>query len=861
MTTPSDSATLAASGLSSERARAQLLVDGPNELGSDAATGFWHSAFEVVREPMLLLLLAAGGIYLVLGSARDALTLLFAVAAMIGMALFQKRKTEHAVSRLKQLSAPQARVVRDGREQAIATAEVVQGDVVLLREGDRIAADAALVSSSNLRVDESLLTGESVPVDKLPGEFDQPLLPPESGSTALVYAGTLVVQGHGACVVRATGARSAMGRIGMALTSTQPPASPLQLEVRRMVRVIAILGGLLCALLAVVYGLSQHDATRGLLAGITLAMSILPEEMPVVLAVFTTLGAFRISKFQVLARRAEAVEALGSATVLCVDKTGTITENRMRIAVLAPIGGADYEVVAHAGESLPEEVHELLEYGVLASQPASPDGMERAFHSFGEAALHGTEHLRPEYTREQEYPLTRDMLAVSHLFRAGDTSGHVVAAKGAPEAVADLCHLDAQASAQLLERATAMAKSGLRVLAVARARYEPSNHPTNQHDFDFAVLGLVGLEDPVRASVPAATAAFRRAGVRVVMITGDHADTARAIARKAGLDVGAGVLTGAELGQLGERERNAAVAHTNVFARCNPEHKLQLIHALTAAGELVAMTGDGVNDAPALKAAHIGIAMGVHGTDVAREAAALVLATEDFGAIAQAIVVGRRVLANLRKAMTYVVAVHVPIAGMALAPVLLGMPAMLLPVHLVFLELVIDPACTIALEAEEPDEDLAGASPSKAGRSLLARSTLLRSVVQGFALFGAVFAVYAVSLSQGQTTNQARAAGFISIVVGNLALILVQRSSTRSALATLLHAPNPIANLLSSLALLVLAATLAVPGLRTVFYFALPPTAACVGAVIAALAGVLWYDLWKSPAHSAAAQPGGGASP
>jgi Ca2+-transporting ATPase len=804
-----------------------------------------RSALEVVKEPMLLLLLSAGAIYFALGSAQDALTLMAAVICVIGLALYQKRKTEHAVNRLKELSAPQARVLRDGVERTIPTREVVCDDLVLVREGDRVPADAAVVESSNLRVDESLLTGESVPVDKLSGAFDQPALPPEAGSNALVYGGTLVVQGHGVAVVRATGARSAMGRIGAALSTTRRLPSPLQVQVQRLVRVIAILGIFLCVVLAVTYGVTQHDYMRGVLAGITLAMSILPEELPVVLTVFTTLGAFRISKQKVLARRSEAVEALGSATVLCVDKTGTITENHMRLAVLAPLSGAEYDVTASKGDALPEAVHELLEYGRLASQPDSPDPMERAFHVFGERVLRGTEHLRTEYTREQEYPLTRSMLAVSHLFRDGATHGHVVAAKGAPEAIAELCHLDAVHTEQLLSRAGELASRGLRVLAIAHARYEAAEHPSNQHAFDFQAVGLVGLEDPVRASVPAATAAFRRAGVRVIMITGDHADTAHAIASKAGLDVGSGVVTGAELDALGEAARRACVAKVNVFARCNPEHKLQLISALTAQGELVAMTGDGVNDAPALKAAHIGIAMGLRGTDVAREAAALVLATEDFGAIAQAIVVGRRVFENLRKAATYLVAVHVPIAGMALAPVLLGMPAMLFPVHLVFLELVIDPACTIALEAEEPDIDLGALHPGSTTRRLFSRNELLLGLLQGLILWGAVLAVYAESLAQRLSEDQARATGFICIVVGNLSLILVQRSTSRSALATLIHAKNPVANLLSSLALVVLVAALSVPWLRSIFHFALPPIAACAGATATALVAVLWYDLVK----------------
>ncbi len=665
-------ATASPAGLSTEEARARLALEGPNELASEKSATFFRSMLDVVAEPMFLLLLGAGALYLVLGSLSDALTLLAFVVVMIGLTLYQKRKTERAVSLLKDLSAPLARVLRNGEECAVPTREIVRGDLVFLREGDRVPADASVVTCTNLRVDESLLTGESVAVDKLPSLGDAPLPPPGSDGQSAVYGGTLVVQGRGLCSVRATGSASAIGRIGVALSATKLEPSALKLEVDQIVRRIALIGAALCVCLVLAYGITQGDYLRGLLAGITLAMAILPEEFPVVLTVFTTLGAFRIAKHQVLARRAETIESLGSATVLCVDKTGTITENRMRIAQLWTVGEVSFDMPADDSCTLPEEVHEVLEYGVLSSQPDSADPMEHAFHKLGQHALAGTEHLHRDYTREQEYPLTRSLLAVSHLFRTANTSGHVVAAKGAPEAIADLCHLDAAGTARVLAHAAELGRSGLRVLAVARADYAPAEHPVNPHDFEFRLLGLVGLEDPVRASVPAAVADFRRAFVRVIMVTGDHVETALAIAKKAGLDVAGGVVTGATLAALSESELARTVKTVNVFARCIPEHKLLLVRSLQSAGEMVAMTGDGVNDAPALKAAQIGVAIGLRGTDVAREAAALVLTTEDFGAIAQAIVLGRRIFENLRKAMSFVLAVHVPIAGMALAPVLLG---------------------------------------------------------------------------------------------------------------------------------------------------------------------------------------------
>ncbi len=841
-------------GLSQSDAEARLARDGKNELEGDTSPSLWGAVLAIVRQPIFLLMLGAGVLYLVLGGLSDALALLGAVVAMIGLSLYQERKTERAVHELKQLTAPLAHVIRDGAPRTIENRLVVVGDVVILREGDRVPADAMVLDCTNLRVDESLLTGESVPLDKLPGTEAALLAPPGRDDETSVYAGTLVVRGTGVAVVRATGARTAIGSIGTSLRDTVTKKSVLRSEVDAVVRRVALGGLALCALLIVLYGVLAHDYLAGLLAAITLAMAILPEEFPVVLTVFTLLGAFRIAKHGVLARRPEAIEALGSASVLCVDKTGTITENKMRVAELRANVGEPFPVTTELPQQLPEAVHEVMEFAILASAPESFDPMDQALHALGERALRGTEHLHTDYTREQEYPLTRSLLAVTHLWRTAEAHGHVVAAKGAPEAIADLCHLSGEEATALLEQVAGMAARGQRVLAVARARLDQERHPEHAHDFVFSLVGLVGFEDPVRASVPAAMAAFAKAGVRVVMITGDHAATACALARQAGMDVAQGVMTGDQLAALSETERSAAVARVSVFARAAPDHKLLIVRALQAAGQLVAMTGDGVNDAPALKAAHIGIALGARGTDVAREAAALVLTNEDFGTIAQAIMLGRRVFENLRKAMMYILAVHIPIAGLALLPILLGLPAVLFPIHVVFLELVIDPACTIALEAEAPDPAALLAPPRAHGAALFDRQVVLTSIAQGLALLVTIVIVYAVSLAQRLSVDQARALAFVTLVVGNLSLISVQRSRTRSALFTLLRSRNVPATALSLSTLAVLAATLLWPKARTFFHFALPPTSAIAVAVAAAMASVLWYDIVKL--SRARSQPG-----
>ncbi|MCC6408603.1 MAG: cation-translocating P-type ATPase [Planctomycetes bacterium] len=827
-------------GLSEAEAAVRLAADGPNALQRDEPTSLWRSVFEVVREPMLLLLLSAGGIYLVLGDREEALTLLSFVVVVITITLVQERKTERALAALRDLSSPRALVVRDGRRKRIAGREVVRGDVLVLAEGDRIAADARLFECTHLEVDESLLTGESVPVRKRVGgaQVDDPR--PGGDDQPFVYAGTLIVRGHGLAEVRAIGAKSEMGRIGAALVGLESGRTPLQIEVGRIVRTIAVIGIGLCLALVVVYGLTRGDWLQGVLAGIALAMAVLPEEFPVVLTVFMALGAWRLSKSRVLARRLPAVEALGAATVLCSDKTGTLTENRMRIAELAT--PTTRHVVAPG--PLPEAVHEVLEFGVLASQRDPFDPMEQAFHRLAKETLAGTEHLHDEWQLVREYPLSSELLAVSHVWRSPDGERLVVAAKGAPEAIADICHLDAAAQSRVQAALTEMGAKGLRVLAVARAWFGATELPAGQHDFDFELVGLVGLEDPVRAGVPAAVAECAEAGVRVVMITGDSPDTARAIARSIGLPNEHGVITGKELDALSDDELSRRVAQTCVFARVVPEQKLRLVQALRARGEVVAMTGDGVNDAPALKAAHIGVAMGGRGTDVARESAALVVTDDDFTSIVGAVRLGRRIYDNLRRAMAYVVAVHVPIAGLSLLPVLFGWPLVLFPVHIVFLELLIDPACSVAFEAEPAAADVMRRPPRRVGAGLFDRRLLGVSLVQGACLLAVTLTVFGWSLRQGEAEGQARALAFATLIAGNVALILVNRSWQRGLIATL-GQKNTAAWVVIVGAAATLVAALSIPFLRGLFKFDEVELASVALAVLLGFASLAWFEALK----------------
>ncbi|MHB1409761.1 MAG: cation-translocating P-type ATPase, partial [Acidovorax defluvii] len=662
-------------GLSAAEAARRLATEGPNLLPGSAPKSTLAIVRDVVTEPMFLMLLAAGSIYLALGDRGEALFLLGFVFVVIGITLAQERKTQRALESLRDLSAPRALVIRDGQEQRIAGREVVRGDLLVLHEGDRIAADALLIDGQ-LEVDESLLTGEAVPVAKLPLAQDsqnaqasasagapaanagppQARPAPSGGSAAhevasvgAIYASTVVTRGVAVAQVCATAAHTAVGRLGADHAATVEPPSALQQGSRRLVRNLGI-GALVLALAQVLLGWwwNSRPLLESLLSGIALAMAILPEEIPVILTVFLALGAWRISHQKVLTRRVTAVEALGAITVLAVDKTGTLTMNRMAVAELA---SGEQHFRPESASELPEHFHLLAEFAMLAT-PADPfDPMEKAIQHFGHQWLQGTEHVHDGREPEFEYALSGEILAMTRVFASDEPNVHLLATKGAPEAVADLCHLDATQQSAIRRQVEAMAERGLRVLGVARGRWKgaapaPGQSPPwpqSQHAFDFDFLGLVALADPPRTEVPAALAECRRAGVRVIMMTGDHPATARAIAQQVGLSDRPDVITGAELEALDDAALAERLRHVDLCARLKPQHKLRLVQLLRASGEVVAMTGDGVNDAPALKAADVGIAMGERGTDVAREAAALVLLDDSFARIVAAICQGRRI--------------------------------------------------------------------------------------------------------------------------------------------------------------------------------------------------------------------------
>jgi len=823
---------------------------------------------------MFLLLVAGGLIYLILGDLQEALMLMSFVFVVMGLTLYQERKTERALEALRDLSSPRALVIRDGLHKRIAGREVVPGDLIILSEGDRVPADAELLFCTNLSADESLLTGESVSVRKLCSDGKTAMAEPGGDDLPFVYSGSLIVQGQGAALVKATGASTQIGKIGRALQNVETEKTPLQKETNALVQKLALLGLFLCASVVVIFGLTRHDWLQGFLAGITLAMAVLPEEFPVVLTIFLALGAWRISQNRVLTRRVPAVETLGATTVLCTDKTGTLTENRMTVKKLFAKGR--FFSVDGETDALADEVHEVVEYSILASQSDPFDPMEKAFKKLGDDYLKKTEHIHKDWILEAEYPLSKKLLAMSRVWRSpdgpagsegpkasngskgserskgsdgwerpdGDGRDFIIASKGAPEAIADLCHLDESSRQELSGNIKAMANEGLRVLGVAAARFKESKLPQGQHDFEFQFIGLVGLADPVRAGVAKAVKECYDAGIRVVMITGDYPETAQAIARQIGLKLADRVLTGPQMQLLSDQDLQEHIRDVNIFSRMVPEQKLRLVQALKAQGEVVAMTGDGVNDAPALKAADIGIAMGGRGTDVAREAASLVLLDDAFSSIVEAVRQGRRVFDNIKKAMAYILAIHVPIAGMSLIPVLLGWPLVLLPVHVVFLELIIDPACSVVFEAEPEEADVMDRNPRDPKKPLFSRQSLALSFLQGFMVLLIVLAVYAFSLYRGQGDAEARALTFTTLIVANLGLILTNRSWSRTILETM-NSPNQALWWVLGGALFFLAAVLYTPFLRELFGFAFLHPIDIAICFMAGITSILWFEALK----------------
>lgn len=746
---------------------------GFNELEYKERKRYIQLLLDVLKEPMFLLLLSCGIIYFIIGEFSEAVILLFWVIMVVFITFYQYSKAEKALAELKKLAISNAHVIRDGVQISIPSREIVPKDILIIHQGDRIPADGEIIEASNLSVDESILTGESLPVEKK--EMNQY---PEKST---VYGGTLVVSGRAFIKVSHTGKNSEFGKIGKSLKEIEIVPDKLQREMRGIVNRLFVLGALFSVFVIISYYLTRGDFIQSLLNGIATAMAMLPEEFPVVLTVFLSIGAWRLSKINLLTRKPSAIENLGSITALCSDKTGTITENKM---IVSSIYIQNELISFDEFQSKKAQITPLIEASFFASHAQTIDPMERAI----EACYKTIQlNLNKPLQLVKEYLITHEMTAMTRVLKTEDQH-LIVYSKGAPETILSLCKMEEVDQKRILEIVNDQARKGQRILAVAKTAWLTAELPNKQADFLLDFLGLIGFEDPIRQDVPKAIEECKEAGIRVIMITGDYPSTAESIAKKAGIIEVDSILTGSDLEKMDDQELGLKIKSIHVFARIVPNQKLRIIKALQSNGEIVAMTGDGVNDAPALKAADVGIAMGDKGTDVARESAALILLDDRFSTIVAAIRSGRKIMDNLEKAMTYILAVHVPIVGLTLLPAFfLELPIILLPMHIVVLELMIDPICSLAFESEKEEKNLMKRPPKNPRLTFFGRDKVLKSILIGLLLFLFATLVYFGFLHFGFAANEIRTLTFSMLIFCDIFLVLSTLSKSRTIIQVLLE--------------------------------------------------------------------------
>ncbi len=788
-------------GLSRQEAAERLQKFGYNEWNIARSSSTWHALKEVVSEPMFLLLLTCGILYVIIGDYREGVILITAFSVIMSITFLQTKKTRKTLDALKSLSAPRVMVRREGDTYRIPSRELVPGDIMLLSEGDRISADAVLISSMQLMLDESVVTGESVPVHRS--------IKPDENK---VYAGTLVVKGTAEAEVERTAGKSAMGGIALSLEGIKTSASPMYLDLKALTRKLAIAGIIISLVVIAVFYITRRNLVQAVLTGLSSAMAIMPEEFPVVLTVFMALGAWRLSSRQVLTRNPSAIETLGSATVLCTDKTGTLTQNRMTLAQLSD-GVNTYSLDQF---ELPEPAVTLLNCAALASRDATADPIDNAVLREWKSRQ-AQDFIAAEPVWEMPPDNERMIMAMAYNHRTNGVTE--VYCKGAPESVLKLCN--PQNSDVLHSYLQQMANEGYRILGIAIAKIQGTSLPLNMEELVFSFVGFAAFYDPLRPEVPEAMKACLSAGIRPVMITGDYPLTAASIARKAGMPEGE-IITGDELQNLSNTALLSKVGKVVIFARVTPSQKIIIVNALKQSGEVVAMTGDGVNDAPALKAADIGIAMGNRGTDVAREAASLVLLDDHFASIVAGIRMGRRIFDNLQKAMAFIFAVHIPIIGLTLLPAFFpALPILLMPIHIVFLELIIDPVCAIAFESEREEPNIMSRPSRSIKKRFFCGHEVGYAFLKGLTLLGFVIFIYLMSKAEGHSDGEVRVLAFSTLILCINIMIVSGLSDSRSFFAELFSLGRAPALILSS-SLLVFAAIVYLPSLQLFFSFQLP---------------------------------------
>jgi Ca2+-transporting ATPase len=814
-------------GLSASEVEASRARHGRNEV--DAAR---HPLFTIIRgiimEPMVILLLAAVVIYLLSGEVADALFMVSAIIIVSGISFFQETRSRNALESLRNLTQPKCRVIRDGVVQTVPREELVVGDFMMVEEGSAVPADGVIVHAHDFMLDESILTGESLPVSKNANDEDN-----------RVYQGTSVVGGLAVCRVTDVGEATRLGRIGKSLETIERERTPLQVQIDSFVKKMALAGIIVFLIVWAINFFNSRDLMDSLLKALTLAMSILPEEIPVAFATFMALGAWRLSQRGIIVKKVSTVETLGSATVICADKTGTITENRMELAGTFTVSSNRIAGVDDFGD----EEKKLIETAMWASEPIPFDPMEKALHAAYMRLAQVDE--RPNFKMIHEYPLSGKPPVMTHIFERRDGK-RIVAVKGAPEGLADRAEFSPEMRQQWDEALRHFAQQGFRVLGVAEGMVDGDNFPVDQTAVPVKVLGLVAFYDPPKSNIGKVFNAFYDAGIKVKIVTGDNAVTTATIARQVGFRGADNTLDGKELAGLSDKALTERVRSVNIFTRMFPEAKLRILNALKNDGEIVAMTGDGVNDAPALKAAHIGIAMGKKGSEAAKEASSLILTNDDLGGMVDAIAMGRRIYANLKKGIQYVITIHIPIILTVFIPLVLGWayPAIFLPIHVIFLELIMGPTCSIIYENEPMEPNTMRQKPRPFSNTFFNVRELATSILQGLVITAAVLAMYQYGHHTTGAEDTTRAMVFTTLVAANVFLTLVNRSFYHSVFTTLRY-KNPLIPAIIALTTLITILTLLVPSFRAFFGFGTLSPNDILLCIITGAVSALWYELIK----------------
>lgn len=816
-------------GLTTSQVQESARRFGNNSLNYKKESGLLAALLSLAKEPMVILLLAASLIYFIKGSAADGIFMVSAIGIVSAIALYQDSRSRNAVEKLRELTQPYCRVVRNGEIQSIRSDELVIGDALVADEGISIAADGTIVHSNDFSVNESLLTGESLPVFKDAEKDDN-----------MVYRGTTVTSGLAIAIVSAIGNETRLGKIGVSLEDIKAEKTPLERQINNFVIKMAIAGA---AVFLVVWGINffhSYNVADSLLKALTLAMSILPEEIPVAFTTFMALGAWRMMKAGILVKQIKTVETLGSATVICTDKTGTITENKMSLARLFV---AATEKITDPGDAPAEDEKELISTAMWASEPIPFDPMETALHdAYGHVSA---KDERPRFSMVHEYPLSGKPPMMTHIFENQDGK-RIIAAKGAPEAFFDIADMSPQKKQAVAAAIKTLAADGYRLLGVADAEFDGDDFPPAQQDFKFRFKGLVAFYDPPKKNIQAVFDAFYRAGIAVKIITGDNDVTTAAIARQIafkGYDLS---LTGDEVMKRTDRELNETVQKINIFTRMFPEAKLRVINALKARHEIVAMTGDGINDGPALKAAHIGIAMGKKGTEIARQAASLILLEDDLAKMVDAVAMGRRIYTNIKKAIQYVISIHIPIILTVFLPLALGWvyPNIFSPVHIIYFELIMGPTCSVIYENEPAEKNTMLRKPRPFTKTFFSWRELTTSIIQGLAITAGSLGIYQYCVLHGYSEPVTRTMVFTALVSANLFLTLVNRSFYYSCWHTLRYKNRMVSFIIMvTVALTIL--LLSVPVLARFFDFEVISLPSLLLAAATGFVSVIWYEVVK----------------